>query len=130
MGQLVVSGAVISCSFGTAPASLNVTSQTKCLIPGKPAATIQDIAANINIPPFGMCISMANPQVAAATAAALGVLTPCPCTLVAAGTWISNKPDCLISGIPCLDSGSTLTCAFGAGMISVGMPAQTKAITG
>ena len=120
MGQLVVSGAVISCSFGTAPASLNVTSQTKCLIQGKP----------INIPPFGMCISMANPQVAAATAAALGVLTPCPCTLVAAGTWISNKPDCLISGIPCLDSGSTLTCAFGAGMISVGMPAQTKAITG
>lgn len=130
MGQLVVSGAMISCSFGTAPASLNVTSQIKCLVQGKPVATIQDTAANVNIPPFGTCISMANPQVAAATAAALGVLTPCPCTPVAAGTWVPNKPNCLISGVPCLDSGSTLICAFGAGRISVGMPAQTKAVTG
>jgi len=130
MGQIVVSGATISCSFGTVPSSLNVTSQTKCLVQGKPAATIQDTAANVNIPPFGMCISMANPQVASATAAALGVLTPQPCTPAAAGTWIPNKPNCLISGVPCLDSGSKLICAMGAGMISVGMPAQIKVMTG
>lgn len=127
MGQAVVSGASMTCSFGTMPSSLNVTSQTKCLIQGKPAGTIQDTAANINIPPFGMCTSLANPQVASATAAALGVLTPQPCMPTAAGTWISGSPKVLISGIPCLCSDGTLICAMGAGSITFVTPGQTKA---
>ena len=55
---------------------------------GKPVASIADAAPMTNITPCGMCTSMANPAVAAATAAALGVLTPQPCVPVPAGTWV------------------------------------------
>lgn len=114
------------CTFGTTPGNLNVTSQTGCLIDGKPAATISDVAANTNITPFGMCTSPANPQVAAATAAALGVLTPQPCMCMAAGTWIPIKPQILIGSKPCLCSDSKLICANGMGVISIQSSGQTK----
>lgn len=126
MGVLVTSGAGLLCTFGTAPCSINVTSQSAVLADGKPAATIQDVAALTNISGFGMCTSLANPQVASATAAALGVLTPQPCMPAAAGTWIPSKPTVLIGGKPCLCNDSSLMCANGAGQISIKMPGQTK----
>ena len=43
-----------------------------------PAGVVTDVGA-ASVPPFGLCTSMANPQVAAATAAAQNVLTPQPC---------------------------------------------------
>lgn len=127
MGQIVVSGANLKCTFGTMPSVLNVTSQMSCLLEGKPVATIKDTAANVNIPPFGMCTSMANPQVAAATAAAMGVLTPQPCIPSAAGTWISSKTNLMVSGVPCLLSDAGLICTMGAGNVTVAMAGQTKA---
>ena len=126
MGQLVTSGAVCMCTFGTAPGNLMVTSQVTCLAEGKPAATIQD-STPANITPFGMCTTLSNPQVAAATAAALGVLTPQPCLLVAAGTWIPTKPTVVIGGKPCLNSDSKLMCSYG-GCISITNPGQMTVI--
>lgn len=126
MAQMVVAGATAICTFGTAPGTLNVTSQTTCMTEGKPAATIQD-AQPTNITPFGMCTSMANPQVAAATAAAMGVLTPQPCMLVPAGTWTPTAPGITISGQPCLTSDSKLMCSNGGGSISITYPGQVKA---
>ena len=84
MAEIVVAGASAVCSFGTAPGTICGGSQTACMAGGKPAAIIQD-AQPSSITPFGMCTSLANPQVAAATAAAMGVLTPQPCVLVPAG---------------------------------------------
>ncbi len=127
MAIIVTTGATAMCSFGTAPGTINATSQTACLVEGKPAATIQDVST-ANITPFGMCTSLANPAVASATAAALGVLTPQPCMLMAAGTWIPTKPTVMIGGKPCLTNDCKLMCSNGMGNISIVSPGQVKAV--
>lgn len=127
MAQIVIAGASAMCSFGTAPGTLNVTSQATCMVEGKPAATIQD-AQTVNFLPFGLCTSLANPQVASATAMAFGVLVPQPCMPVPAGTWIPTKPSVLIGGKPCLTNDCKLMCANGAGAISIVSPGQMKAV--
>ena len=127
MGVSVVMGAAIKCTMGLSPGQLLVTSQAKCLAGGKPMATIQDIAPLTNITPCGLCTSMANPTVASATAAALGVLTPMPCVPAPVGVWTSSgKP--LVANLPGLDQTSTIACAY-AGMINIVNPGQTKVLT-
>lgn len=128
MGLMAVTGAQCMCSFGTTPSTLQVTSQRTCLVEGKPAGTIQDVQPNINLPPFGMCSSLANPAVAAATAAALGVLTPQPCTMVPAGTWTPSNGKVMVGGVPCLTNEATLMCGLGAGTIRITVPGQTKTL--
>ena len=130
MGVVVVSGAKLMCPFGTMPATLIATSQLMTLGNSKPIATIMDIQFGSNITTFGMCSSLANPQVAAATAAALGVLTPQPCSMVPAGPWQATKPTVLIGGKPVLTQGSMLICGMGMGQISIISPGQMKTVTG
>lgn len=113
MGAVVVAGASLQCPFGTVPATLSVTSQGSVLAEGKPVATIQDCAPAVNISGCGMCSSMANPQVASATAAALGVLTPQPCIPAVAGTWIPAQTKCIADGKPCLTGEATAICSYG-----------------
>ncbi|MCR5155840.1 MAG: DUF4280 domain-containing protein [Butyrivibrio sp.] len=125
MSNLVAVSGTAMCTMGTAPAPIKVTSQQKVLTEGKPAATIQDAQPMANIGPFGMCTSLANPQVAAATAAALGVLTPQPCIPAPAGTWIPTKPKILVGGKPCLSNDCKLVCAY-AGQVSITVPGQVK----
>ena len=125
MGVVVVTGAMLQCSFGSTPANLNVTSQNKVLVEGKPVATIKDTGAIINITSCGMCSSLANPQVAAATAAALGVLTPQPCIPSTTGCWIASQTKCIASGVPVLTNDSRLICAYG-GVISIVNPGSGK----
>ena len=118
MGVIVVTGAMMLCPFGTAPANLSVTSQSVVLAEGKAVATIQDSAPNVNIPGFGMCSSLANPQVASATAAALGVLTLQPCVPAVACTWLPAQTVCLADGKPCLTSDAAAICSYG-GTLSI-----------
>lgn len=123
MAQQVVSGALLQCDMGLAPAALMVLPQACVLAGGPPAASIMDNVAFVNILPFAMCKSPANPAVAAATAAALGVLTPMPCTPMTPAPWGPGSPTVLIGGSPALDSGCKLICAFG-GTISITLPGQ------
>lgn len=118
------------CPFGAAPSVLNATSQTACLGCSKPVATIMDMAPGTNIAPFGMCMSLANPTVAAATAAALGVLTPQPCQVTPVGPWTAGKPSLMVGGKPVLTSDATLLCGMGMGNISIVSPGQIKVVTG
>lgn len=117
-------GAKMMCSFGAAPSTLAVLPANRVMIENKPAATIQDFAPMMNIMPFGMCMSMANPQVAAATAAASGVLTPQPCIPVTT-PWKPGAPTALVGGQPMLNNTSTCNCAWG-GVITVIDPGAVK----
>jgi len=79
MPMQVAMGATLMCTMGMAPSSLVVLPKNKVLTDEVPDANIMDHIPLVNIMPFGMCMSPANPEVAAATAAAMGVLTPMPC---------------------------------------------------
>jgi len=98
----------------------------KVFVESKPAATIAN-SEPANIPTFGMCTTLSNPQVAAATAAALGVLTPMPCEPVLT-PWIPMSPTVLIGGQPVLVAGSTCICAYG-GVVNILDPGATKTLS-
>lgn len=123
MGMLVTQGAMCACTFGAAPSQMGVMPENKVFGCSKPCATIMDNKPMVNIMPFGMCTSLANPQVAAATAAALGVLTPQPCMPNIAAPWAPGCPTVLIGGKPALNNSSKLMCLWG-GVISVSFPGQ------
>jgi len=118
-GKLVNSGSMLQCSMGAAPASLVVVVPTVTAAT-PPGANIMDCAPMVNIPTFGMCRSPANPTVAAATAAALGVLTPMPCVPVTT-PWSPGVATVLLRGMPALDASSKCMCAYG-GQISITTP--------
>ena len=125
MPMQVVSGATLMCTFGIAPSTLTVLPVNRVMCSKMPAATIMDFAPMVNIAPFGMCISLANPTVAAATAAALGVLTPMPCIPATTAPWVAGAPTVAIGGQPALDNVSTCMCMW-AGVISIAQPGQAQ----
>ena len=124
MGQQVCMNAVMQCTFGMAPSSLMVLPQNRVLTQNVPDANIMDNKPFVNILPFGMCQSLANPAVAAATAAALGALTPMPCTPMTAAPWAPGSATVMIANMPALNNSSKLMCSFG-GVISINFPGQT-----
>ena len=121
MANPVVNTTICTCSFGTLPMVLPVTSQQTVQMCTQLAATIMDNKCTT----FGMCSSIANPAVAAATAAALGVLTPRACIPVTPAPWAPGVPTVMVCGKPLLNNTSKLMCMYG-GVIQVSMtPALT-----
>ena len=118
MGQIVVMGAMCQCSFGVAPSSLIITPENRVMVENKPAATIMDNIPMKNIMPFSMCNSLSNPQVAAATSAAMGVLTPQPCIPVVPAPWTPGSPTVMIGNKPALNNASMCNCTWG-GVITI-----------
>jgi hypothetical protein len=125
MPELLTTGCMLTCTFGDVPSVLDVIEE-----PGKPviegglvAATIADMIPFVNIETFGMCSSMENPEVIAATAAAEGVLTPMPCVPVIPDPW--DPPSAILSyaEIPLASVESKCLCAWG-GEIAVDTPSE------
>jgi Domain of unknown function (DUF4280) len=123
MPQHVCNGATMMCSFGVAPSQLSVLPVNRVNTSNQPAATIMDHQPMVNIAPFGMCVSLANPAVAAATSAALGVLTPQPCMPVTISPWVPGATTVLLGNQPALDNTCTLNCIWG-GVIRLVPPGQ------
>lgn len=121
MAFQVAATAVTKCTFGAAPSVLNVLPVSRTMVEGKPAANIMDHKPLMNVMPFGMCSSLANPTVAAATAAALGVLTPMPCIPMTVSPWMPGSPTVHVGNMPALNNSSKCMCMW-AGVISINVP--------
>ena len=123
MPMQVCMGAMMQCSFGVAPSSLVVLPENRTFTTHQPDANIMDHIPLVNIMPFGMCMSILNPAVAAATTAALGVLTPMPCLPVTPSPWTPGAPTVVLGKFPTLDDTSMLMCVWG-GMIEFSTPGE------
>lgn len=118
MPNLVCTGATLQCSFGTTPATFAASgTQTSA---GGPAGVVTDTAA-ANVPPFGMCMSLSNPQVAAASSA--GPLVPQPCQPVLS-PWSPGSARVTIDDVAALDDSSECICTWG-GVVTVSAAGQT-----
>ena len=123
MPMQVCMGAMMQCSFGMAPSSLVILPKNETFTDQVPDANIMDHVPMVNIMPFGMCTSLANPTVAAATAAALGVLTPMPCIPNTPAPWVTGAPTVMLGNAPALDNVSKLMCIWG-GVIQFSTPGE------
>lgn len=121
----VCNNAQLQCSFGAAPSMLGVLPLNRMFTNNQPAATIMDHIPIVNIRPFGVCNSIANPTVAAATAAALGVLTPMPCMPATQAPWTPGSSTVQLGNFPTLNNTSKLMCMW-AGVIQVTNPGQSN----
>jgi hypothetical protein len=121
----VVNGAKLMCSFGAAPSTLVVLPVRRVNVANQPSATIMDHKPMVNIMPFGTCMSMANPTVASATSAAMGVLTPMPCVPNTPSPWSPGGITVNNTNEVTLDNPSICNCVFG-GVITISFPGQTQ----
>lgn len=111
----VVSGAKLKCSCGDKECTFQ---------PDDRGIKVDDLVQGNsmdfkpqNIASFGMCKSMNNPAVAAATASNFGVLQQMPCQPVLS-PWVNGKTNKMISGFPAVVDSSQVFCAY-AGVIKV-----------
>lgn len=119
MGRIYVcNGAQMVCTMGTSSAVLVVLPERRILLDGQPQANIMDYKSMTNIPSFGLCTSLANPVVAAATAANLGRLQPMPCVPNTTSPWQKGHEKLLLKNFPALCMDDKLSCTW-AGTISI-----------
>ena len=123
MAIAVCNGAMMQCSFGLAPSTLMVLPEKRVMVSNQPMTTIMDNKPMVNILPFGMCNTISNPVVAAATAAKLGVFTPAACIPNTAAPWMPGSPTVLVGNMPALNNNCKLMCMWG-GVIQVLNPGQ------
>jgi uncharacterized protein DUF4280 len=123
----VVDTAMLTCSFGTTPSSLAVVpAGPRVTALGLALASVVDFVPQSNIKPFGMCTTVSNPQVASATSAALGVLTPQPCVPAIAAPWTPGAATVSVNGRPALTDSCTCQCMWG-GAVTITNAGQSTA---
>src|SRR6185437_8420019 len=113
MPLLAVENALLACDKGSLLSPLGVMSTAPPVNATKKlAAEIEDWKPAINVRSFGMCSSMENPEVQAATEENKGVLTPMPCSPKTTTNW-SGKTIVTIRNVPALHEGCTVSCQYG-----------------
>ena len=102
----------MTCTFGLTPCPLVILPSRNVMLSGRPKGNIMDYAPFVNIASFGMCSAPTNPEVIAATAAAMGVFTPMPCIPAIVSPWMPGKPNALVQGMPALMSTDRNMCMW------------------
>lgn len=126
MTEVVCNNAQCSCTFGSAKSSLVIpTKKNGFSCKSMQIATENDYTPMENILPFGMCKSLSNPSVSAATAAAYGALTPMPCMPKINAPWLQASQKVKVNSVAVLLKTSQLICQYG-GEITIIEPGQTK----
>lgn len=105
--------------MGTSPATFAATAHDVVAPTG--AGAVADVQA-ANVPSFGLCQSLANPQVAAASSA--GPLVPQPCLPVIPAPWTPGSTSVTIGGLAALDDSCKCACTWG-GTITVSSAGQS-----
>ena len=124
MSYYICKGAQLQCTMGSAQSQLEVVPKGKQnYLHGELMANIMDNKPMVNIQPFGQCKSLANPTVAAATAANYGRLQPMPCVPNTTTPWTPGKNNVLESKNPALMNDCKLMCMW-AGTISINQTGQ------
>jgi hypothetical protein len=91
----------------------------------EPLASVMDHLPIVNVAPFALCRSPSNPQVAAATAAAGGVLAPQPCVPVIPAPWNPGASDAQVGPFAALTDDSKCQCTW-AGEIEIAFAGTTQ----
>lgn len=112
---------LIQCLFGMMPTPLMVLPDRTITAEFMLMGNITDMIPFVNIETFGECVSLANPQVIIATAAAMGVLTPMPCEPIVVDPWISEAVDVFVEIMPAIDTTAVVMCIW-AGAIHIDEP--------
>ena len=112
----------IKCSCGSAAVPFFVENASY-MVGETPAGTISDAIPITNIPTFGQCMCMDNPENAAFDET--GVYAPCvPVT----ESWIPDEPNITFQGLPILDKATKCMCDWG-GEITVEVAAPNMDVS-
>ncbi|MBY0281211.1 MAG: DUF4280 domain-containing protein [Alphaproteobacteria bacterium] len=126
MGMQATGLALTRCSFGMAPMPFITIPMHRDITFIMPAATIMDHMPFLNILPFIMCQSKANPMVIAIMAATLGAVQVAPCIPMTFAPWVPS-PTVTIDGMPAANNSAKTLCLWG-GCISFLFPGQVTTL--
>ena len=119
MPKYVNSKAKLKCSMGSGKSVLGASPPVHSVnLRGGKMATVMEHKPMINIKPFGKCKSLANPAVAAATAACNGKLQEMPCIPNTPAPWLNGKMNVQVNGKPALTDNCKCMCLWG-GVIKI-----------
>ena len=124
--NIVTDGATLVCPFGSAPARLTILPRLEDDGFAHTTATVDDTTPIVNIAPFAMCASPANPEVAGLSEET-GTLTPVPCMPAISTPWIPGSSALLVDGQPVLTADSSCMCMWN-GPITILMPGTSTSI--
>ncbi len=118
----------MTCPFASGGQAVFVANLSrKAIVTNNQMGNIMDFQPMVNILSFGLCSSMLNPQVAAATSAAMGALTPQPCVPNVVTPWTPGKVDLLVENAPALLNTDTCQCMWGGTISFVPKPPEPPA---
>jgi hypothetical protein len=109
VAKLVVHGATLVCSKGSAPSKLTVPAVNEVYRTVDPAANVMDMKPNENVSPFGRCQAMADR----------------PCAPDTTSPWSPGSPSVTVGGQPAVSDSCQLACERG-GQIQVQSAGQTE----